>query len=77
MRLPPLFRRENSSAARRERADQVERAVTEGLRQLADLFKKAADLIEARRLERGGYEQQEQFLERSKQAKHEPKNHTH
>lgn len=66
MRLPLLFRRENSSAAQRERVDQVERALTEGLRRLSAIFKQAADVIEARRLERGGYEQQERFLERAK-----------
>ncbi len=65
MRLPLLFRRENSSAARRERQAKVERALTDGLRRLSDVLKTAADVIEARRLERRGYESQEQFLERS------------
>jgi hypothetical protein len=65
MRLPLLFRRENSSAARREREEQLQRAVTEGLRKLSDLLKQAADLIEARRLEKSGYEPQERFLERT------------
>lgn len=65
MRLPLLFRRENSSAARRERQAQLERAVTEGLRRLSDLLKTAADQIEARRLEKRGFEQQERFLERT------------
>ncbi|MEW5742893.1 MAG: hypothetical protein AB1938_28515 [Myxococcota bacterium] len=65
MRLPLLFRRENSSAARREREAQLERALTDGLRRLADLLKQAADQIEARRLEKRGYHQQERFLERS------------
>jgi hypothetical protein len=65
MRLPLLFRRENSSAARREREEQLQRAVTEGLRKLSDLLKQAADVIEARRLEKRGYETQERFLERT------------
>ncbi len=66
MRLPPLFRRENSDAARREREEAMERVVTQGLRTLADLLKKMADLIEQRRLERAGYKQPpEQFLERT------------
>lgn len=65
MRLPLLFRRENSSAARRERQAQLERALTEGLRKLSEVLKTTADLIEARRLEKRGYEQQERFLERS------------
>ncbi|MEW6430824.1 MAG: hypothetical protein AB1730_04890 [Myxococcota bacterium] len=68
MRLPLLFRRENSSAARRERQAQLERAVTEGLRRLSDLLKTVADQIEARRLERRGYEQQDRFLERTDKA---------
>jgi len=65
MRLPLLFRRENSSAARREREEKLQRAVTEGLRKLADVLKHAADLIEQRRLERRGYPPQERFLERA------------
>lgn len=65
MRLPLLFRRENSSAARREREAQLEKAVTDGLRKLSDVLKQAADLIEARRLEKRGYPPQERFLERS------------
>ncbi len=39
MRLPLLFRRENSSAARREREEQLEKALTQGMRKLADLLK--------------------------------------
>lgn len=64
MRLP--FRRENSQSAKREREDHIERQVTDGLRRLADMLKKAADLLEARRLERKGYMPKETFLERSK-----------
>lgn len=65
MRLPLLFRRENSDAARREREDAMERLVTEGLRTLADLLKKLADQVEQRRLSRSGYRPAERFLERS------------
>ncbi|GMU61646.1 MAG: hypothetical protein AMXMBFR34_34090 [Myxococcaceae bacterium] len=65
MRLPLLFRRENSSAARREREEQLEKALTQGMRKLADLLKQAADQLEARRLEKRGYEPQERFLERA------------
>jgi len=43
----------------------MERLLTEGLRSLSDLLKKMADLVEQRRLARGGYKQPEQFLERS------------
>lgn len=60
-----FFRKENSSVARREREEQLERALVKGFRSLSDLLKKAADLIEAQRLERGGYEKQEKFLERT------------
>lgn len=59
-----FFRKENSSAARREREEQIEKALANGLRVLSDLFKKSAEVIEARRLERGGYEKQEKYLER-------------
>jgi hypothetical protein len=63
----PLFnflRRENSSAARREREQQIERMFTQGLRTLADLLKQAADRLERQRLERSGYEDQGKFLKR-------------
>ncbi|MFT3709900.1 MAG: hypothetical protein QM817_19900 [Archangium sp.] len=59
-----FFRKENSSAARRERQEQIEKAIAEGLRRLSDLFKRSAELIEAQRLSRGGYEKQEKYLER-------------
>lgn len=59
-----FFRKENSSAARREREEKLEKALADGLRVLSDLFKKSAELIEARRLERSGYEKQEKYLER-------------
>ena len=60
-----FFRKENSSPARREREEKLERALVDGFRQLSDLLKKAAEVIEARRLERGGYDKQEKFLERA------------
>ncbi|MFO0594110.1 MAG: hypothetical protein U0228_02365 [Myxococcaceae bacterium] len=59
-----FFRKENSSSARRERAEQIEKAFAQGLRTLSELFKKTAEIIEARRLERGGYEKQDKYLER-------------
>ena len=64
MRLPSLFRRENSSAAARERQEQVERAVTDGLRTLSSVLKQLADVVEQRRLQRQGYQQQDRTLER-------------
>jgi hypothetical protein len=60
-----LFRKENNAAAQRERRERLERRVAEGFRQLALVFQKAAEVVEARRLERNGYESQEKFLERT------------
>lgn len=60
-----FFRKENSSVARREREEQIQRGLAKGFRHLADILKKAADLIEAQRLEKNGYEKQEKFLERT------------
>lgn len=66
MRFPLLafLRKENSTAARRERHDQLERLFTEGLRTLSTLLKSAADNLERQRLERSGYERQDKFLKR-------------
>jgi hypothetical protein len=69
MRLPQLFRRENSSAAKRERQEQLERAVTDGLRRLSQVLKQAADLIEKQRLSRSGYETKQDFLQRLNKPK--------
>ena len=60
-----FFRKENSTPARREREEKIERALVDGFRQLSELLKKAADVIEAKRLERHGYDKQEKFLERA------------
>jgi len=65
MRLPLLFRRENSTTARAERQARLERAVTDGLRRLAGVLKEAADLIEKQRLERQGYETKKDYLQRT------------
>ena len=65
MRLPLLFRRENSHAARRERAEALEKALTEGLRTLSTVFKQMADAVEQRRLSRQGFQQPESFLKRT------------
>ncbi len=62
--LLKLLRRENSTAAQRERQDQIERIFTEGLRTLSGLLKQAADNLEKKRLERSGYEPQGKFLKR-------------
>lgn len=65
------FRRENSEAARRERAEQVERAVIDGFRALSQVLQRAADFMEQRRLHRSGYEEQGRFLERVRDRKDE------
>lgn len=67
-----FFRKENSSPARREREEKIEKALVDGFRQLSTLLQKAADLIEAKRLERHGYDKQEKFLERSEPGKPAP-----
>ncbi len=60
-----FFRKESSRVARREREEQLQKAVVDGFRHLSDLLKRAADAIEAHRLERNGYDKQEKFLERT------------
>ncbi len=65
MRFPFPFRRENSSAARLEREEQLQKALSEGLRTLGVMFSRAADFIEKKRLERQGYDKQGRFLERT------------
>ncbi len=66
MRFPLLsfLRKENSAPARRERQEQLERLLTEGLRTLSGMLKSAADTLERQRLERSGYEKQDKFLKR-------------
>jgi hypothetical protein len=66
MGLIDRLRKENSVAARTERRAQVERVLTQSLRSMGTLMTKLADLIERQRLQRGGYAQQERFLERNK-----------
>lgn len=65
MRLPLLFRRENSQAARQARQDEVEKALTDSLRRLSEVFKQAAEFLEARRLKKGGYTAPHTYLERT------------
>ncbi|MBE2250657.1 MAG: hypothetical protein IAE78_14060 [Myxococcus sp.] len=65
MRLPLLFRRENSAPARAERQARLERAVTDGLRTLSKALKEAADFIEKQRLAREGYETKQDYLQRT------------
>lgn len=63
------LKRENSSAARREREDQIAKAVTDGLRTLSTMLKALADRVEKQRLDRSGYHPQERFLKRTDDRK--------
>lgn len=65
MRLPLPFRRESSSAAKAERQERLERAMTDGLRRLADLLQDVATRIEQQRLSRRGTDARPHFLERT------------
>lgn len=64
MKFPLLFRRERSAEARLKAQADLERALAEGLRGMGNLFTRAAELIEAQRLQRKGFERQERYLER-------------
>jgi hypothetical protein len=64
-----LFRRETSDAARRERAEALERRLADNFRAMAQLFQRAAERLEARRLQRQGLPPQERFLERSEKRR--------
>jgi hypothetical protein len=71
MKFPLFFRREQSDAAKRERQDQLERRLTQGLRTMSGLLQKLADNLEAQRLHRSGHEEQGRFLERARDKKPE------
>jgi hypothetical protein len=60
----PLFRRDGSKQAQLEAQAQLEKLVADSFRALGQLFTKTAELIDAQRLERTGYGQQDRFLER-------------
>jgi hypothetical protein len=64
MKLPLLFRRDRSILKRPDAKDQVEKLLADSLRVLGQVCGKVADLIEAQRLERQGYSQQNDFLRR-------------
>jgi hypothetical protein len=65
MKFPLIFKRENSSAAARARQDKAEKLVAESLRVLGQVFSKLADAVDAQRLTRAGYAEQEKFLKRT------------
>lgn len=64
MKFPLLFRRERSREAQLEAQAELERVLAEGLRVMGNLFTRAAELVEAQRLQRQGFERQERYLER-------------
>jgi hypothetical protein len=64
MKLPQLFRRDRSVLKAADAQDQVEKLLAESLRLLSQTASKVADLIEAQRLQRAGYESQNVLLRR-------------
>lgn len=61
--LPLLFRRDRT-LAKADAQDQAEKLLAESLRLLGQACAKVADLIEAQRLERQGFSEQNQLLRR-------------
>lgn len=64
MKLPLPFRRARTILKRPDAQDQLEKVLADSLRKLGQVCAKVADLIEAQRLERQGYTQQQDFLRR-------------
>jgi hypothetical protein len=60
----PLFRRDRSKQAQLEAQEELERLMAASFRTLGQLLSRAADLIEAQRLSRSGFEKQGRFLQR-------------
>jgi ribose 1,5-bisphosphokinase PhnN len=71
MKLPLLFRRDRT-LAKADAQDQAEKLLAESLRTLGQVCSKVADFIEAQRLERRGYSQQNDFLHRLDRSQQEP-----
>jgi len=69
MKFPLIFSREKSSVAARARQERLEKALSDSLRMLGQMCTKLADLVEAQRLSRAGYTEQERFLERTDRKK--------
>ena len=68
----PLFRKENSTAAQRERQEQMEKLLADGLRNLSSVLTKLADLVERQRLSRAGFEKPDKFLQRHDSSTSKP-----
>ena len=64
MKFPQLFRREKSPQGARQTQDRAEKLLAEGLRRLGQVLSRLADLVEAQRLARAGFERQGKYLER-------------
>ncbi len=64
MKLPLPFRRDRSILKRPDAQDQLEKLLADSLRALGHVCAKVADVIEAQRLDRQGYSQQNDFLRR-------------
>ncbi|WP_224241959.1 hypothetical protein [Hyalangium gracile] len=69
MKVPLLFRRDRTVLKRPDAQDQLEKVLADSLRTLGHVCAKVADLIEAQRLERQGYAQQQDTLRRVDQEK--------
>ncbi len=63
MKFPLLFRRLNAITGNAAQ-DRAEKLLAESLRLLGQFCAKMADSVEAQRLARAGYSQQDEFLER-------------
>ncbi len=63
MKLPLLFRRDRT-LSKADAQDQAEKLLAESLRMLGQACSKVAELIEAQRLQRQGYSEQNHFLRR-------------
>jgi hypothetical protein len=64
MKLPLPFRRARTVLKRQDAQDRMQKAIADSLRKLGRVCAKVADLIEAQRLGRQGYTQQQDFLRR-------------
>jgi hypothetical protein len=64
MKLPLPFRRARTILKRPDAQDQLEKVLADSLRKLGHVCGKIADLIEAQRLGRQGYTQQQELLRR-------------
>ena len=69
MKFPLIFSRERSSVAARARQEHLEKALSDGLRLMGQMCTKLANVVEAQRLARAGYQEQERFLERTDRKK--------